>query len=73
LYSQQRALTSQALAKANDARSALEQLDAWFSERGSRIQHAQRVLNDMKTAGISDFPSLSVAMQEIRKLARVGV
>ncbi|HET7395282.1 MAG TPA: NAD-glutamate dehydrogenase [Gammaproteobacteria bacterium] len=71
LYSQQRALTSQALAKAKDARSAMGQLDTWFSERSSRIQHAQRVLNDMKTAGISDFPSLSVAMQEIRKLARV--
>ncbi|HET7921789.1 MAG TPA: NAD-glutamate dehydrogenase, partial [Gammaproteobacteria bacterium] len=72
LYSQQRVLTSQALAKAGDARGAMDQLDAWFKERHNRIQHAQRVLNDMKTAGISDFPSLSVAMQEIRKLARQG-
>ncbi|HET7649858.1 MAG TPA: NAD-glutamate dehydrogenase [Gammaproteobacteria bacterium] len=72
LYSQQRALTAQALVKAKDARAAMDQLDDWFRERKVRIQHAQRILSDMKTAGISDFPSLSVALQEIRKLARGG-
>ena len=72
LYAQQRALTSQALARAKDPRSAMDQLESWLSGRRQRIQHAQRILSEMKTAGISDFPSLSVAMQEVRKLARTG-
>ncbi|MGA9853301.1 MAG: NAD-glutamate dehydrogenase [Gammaproteobacteria bacterium] len=70
LYAQQRALTAQALVKAKDPRTAMDHLDAWFTEHSNRVQHAQRVLTDMKTANIADFPSLSVAMQEVRKLAR---
>ena len=70
LYAQQRALTAQALAGAKDARAAMEHLDAWFTEHQNRVQHVQRMLADMKVANISDFPSLSVAMQEVRKLAR---
>ena len=70
LYAQQRALTAQALGGAKDARAAMKQMDQWLDSHSARLQHAQRVLADMKSAGIADFPSLSVALQEIRKLAR---
>ncbi|MGH8280981.1 MAG: NAD-glutamate dehydrogenase, partial [Gammaproteobacteria bacterium] len=70
LYAQQRTLVAQVLSKTKDPRAAMEHLDAWFTEHRTRIQHAQRMLADMKTANIADFPSLSVAMQEVRKLAR---
>ncbi|MDE2197156.1 MAG: NAD-glutamate dehydrogenase, partial [Gammaproteobacteria bacterium] len=72
LYAQQRILTAQVLAKAHDSRDAVNHLDAWFGKFTTRIQHVQRVLTDMKNANIADFPSLSVALQEIRKLARAG-
>ncbi|MGB9429975.1 MAG: NAD-glutamate dehydrogenase [Gammaproteobacteria bacterium] len=70
LYAQQRALAAQALDKAKDARTAMDHLDAWLTEHANRVQHVQRLLADMQTASIADFPSLSVAMQEVRKLAR---
>ncbi|HVC28576.1 MAG TPA: hypothetical protein VNF48_03420, partial [Gammaproteobacteria bacterium] len=72
LYLQQRLLTTQALKKITDERNAMEHLNAWFDEYTTRIQHTQRILGDMKNANIADFPSLSVAMQEVRKLARIA-
>ncbi|MGH8279010.1 MAG: NAD-glutamate dehydrogenase [Gammaproteobacteria bacterium] len=69
LYEQQRTLTAQALEKARDARSALDELDAWFTRHKSRVLHVQRLLTDMQAEEIADFPSLSVALQEVRKLA----
>ena len=72
LYLQQQALTAQALNKVTDARIAMDHLHAWFAEHATRIQHTQRVLGDMKNANISDFQSLSVAMQEVHKLARIA-
>ncbi|MDE2091073.1 MAG: NAD-glutamate dehydrogenase, partial [Gammaproteobacteria bacterium] len=72
LYLQQRLLTTQALKKATDERNAMDHLNAWFNEYTSRIQHTQRILADMKNANVVDFPSLSVAMQEVRKLARIA-
>jgi glutamate dehydrogenase len=73
LYLQQRMLTAQALRKVTDARTAMEHAQAWFAQYMTRIQHTQRILGDMKNANIADFPSLSVAMQEVRKLARIAV
>jgi glutamate dehydrogenase len=72
LYAQQRVLTAQALTGARDSRAAVKQLDEWLTAHAARVQHASRVLADMKAAGIADFPSLSVALQEIRKLARAN-
>ncbi|MGE5626320.1 MAG: NAD-glutamate dehydrogenase [Bacillota bacterium] len=72
LYAQQRELTAQALNGAQDGRSAMKQLEQWLTGHASRVQHANRVLADMKAAEIADFASLSVALQEIRKLARAG-
>lgn len=72
LYAQQRLLTSQVLIKTTDARDAVDRLDAWFIRHAARILHTQRILGDMKIAQTADFPSLSVAMQEVRKLARAA-
>ncbi len=72
LYAQQRALTAQALNGAKDSRAAMKQLDQWLEAHRGRVEHTRRVLSDMKAANIADFPSLSVALQEIRKLARLN-
>ena len=72
LYSQQRELTAQALGSARDLRAAVKHLDQWLETHGSRLEHARRILADMKAANIADFPSLSVALQEVRRLARLS-
>jgi len=72
LYAQQRALTAQALSGAKDSRSAMKQMEQWLENHADRLEHARRVLADMKAANIADFPSLSVALQEIRRLARLN-
>ncbi|HEY3859723.1 MAG TPA: NAD-glutamate dehydrogenase [Gammaproteobacteria bacterium] len=72
LYAQQRALTAQALSGARDSRSATKQLEKWLETHAARLDHARHILSDMKAANIADFPSLSVALQEIRKLARLN-
>jgi glutamate dehydrogenase len=72
LYAQQRALTAQALNGAKDSRSAMKQMEEWLETHADRLEHASRVLADMKAANIADFPSLSVALQEIRRLARLN-
>jgi glutamate dehydrogenase len=71
LYAQQRALAAQALQGARDSHAAMKQLEQWLSAHAGRLEHARRVLSDMQAANIADFPSLSVALQEIRKLARL--
>jgi glutamate dehydrogenase len=71
LYAQQRELAAQALGQARDIRAAAKQMELWLEAHASRLDHARRVLSDMKAANIADFPSLSVALQEIRKLARL--
>ncbi|HEY1774511.1 MAG TPA: NAD-glutamate dehydrogenase [Gammaproteobacteria bacterium] len=72
LYAQQRALAAQALNGAKDSRSAVKQMEKWLETHAARLDHARHVLSDMKAANIADFPSLSVALQEIRKLARLN-
>ncbi|HEX7965565.1 MAG TPA: NAD-glutamate dehydrogenase [Gammaproteobacteria bacterium] len=71
LYAQQRALAAQALQGARDSHTAMKQLEQWLAAHAGRLEHARRVLSDMQAANIADFPSLSVALQEIRKLARL--
>ncbi|HEY1772393.1 MAG TPA: NAD-glutamate dehydrogenase [Gammaproteobacteria bacterium] len=72
LYAQQRELTAQALGTARDVRAAVKHLDQWLETHAGRLDHARHILADMKAANIADFPSLSVALQEIRKLARLS-
>ncbi|MDE2346351.1 MAG: NAD-glutamate dehydrogenase, partial [Gammaproteobacteria bacterium] len=72
LYLQQRLLTTQALNKVADVKTAMDHVNRWFANYSTRVQHTQRMLADMKSANVVDFPSLSVAMQEVRKLARIA-
>ncbi len=66
LYSIQRDLTALALAKHRKG-SVVETVEQWLKDRDQRIQHCNRVLNDMRTSESLDFATASVAVQEIRK------
>lgn len=69
LYSQQRRITALALRQPKKGAAATEVVNAWLAEREQRVQHAQRVLAEMRTAGNLDFATASVALQEIRKIS----
>lgn len=69
LYSQQRRITALALRQQKKGAVPTDIVNAWLAEREQRVQHAQRVLTDMRTAGSLDFATASVALQEIRKIS----
>ena len=67
LYQLQRKLTSQ-LVTGSPGRSPQETVVNWLGNSSERVRHARQTLRDMRTMGKMDFPTLSVALQEIRKL-----
>src|SRR5690606_888611 len=69
LYAQQRRITALALRQHKKNADPVETAEAWLAERDARVQHAARVLADMRTAGTLDFATASVAVQEIRKIS----
>ncbi|MCP1727524.1 glutamate dehydrogenase [Natronospira proteinivora] len=48
-----------------------ERADAWCAENDERVSHAMRIIADMQNVGGLDFATVSVALQEIKKLAQV--
>jgi glutamate dehydrogenase len=67
LYSLQRALAARVISSHRSATPA-EAVLSWLSETSEQVTHAKRTLKEMRAAGARDFPTLSVALQEIRKL-----
>jgi glutamate dehydrogenase len=48
---------------------AAARVGAWIAGAGKELAHWQRTLTDMRTAGASDFATLSVGLEAVRKLA----
>jgi NAD-specific glutamate dehydrogenase len=43
---------------------------AWLAAHRQPVEALQRTVNDMRTGGVAaDFPTLSVALQAVRRLA----
>ena len=71
LYGYRRELTAIVLDEmASENLPANEQADAWCAENDERVQHSLRILRDMQNVGGLDFATISVALQEVKKLAR---
>ncbi len=51
------------------AGSEQARVSAWLETAGEDLAHWQRMLTDMRAAGASDFATLSVGIESIRKLA----
>jgi glutamate dehydrogenase len=69
LYTQQRELAAQILGKCAKREGVENCVEKWLVSHDSMVEHTRRVIGDMKTAGAgADFPTLAVALQEIRKL-----
>ena len=43
-------------------------VNAWVHAAGEDLQRWQHILNDMRAAGVSDFATLSVGIDSVRKL-----
>ncbi|HKT73260.1 MAG TPA: NAD-glutamate dehydrogenase [Steroidobacteraceae bacterium] len=63
-----RKLAQRVLARARKG-NAPAQVEAWIEARGEDFAHWQRTLTDMRGGGTSDFASLSVGVESVRKLA----
>jgi len=64
----QRRLTERVLARKGRG-SAPERVGAWVEVAGKELAHWQRTLTDMRAAGASDFATLTVGLEAVRKLA----
>ena len=71
LYSYRRELTAMVLDDTQgEDLPANERADAWCAENDERIQHSLRILHDMQNVDGLDFATMSVALQEVKKLAK---
>jgi glutamate dehydrogenase len=64
----QRRLTERVLARKSRG-DAAERVSAWVEATGKELAHWQRTLTDMRAAGASDFATLTVGLEAVRKLA----
>jgi glutamate dehydrogenase len=52
-----------------DKGTAQARVTAWVESVGEELAHWQRTLTEMRAAGASDFATLSVGVESVRKLA----
>jgi glutamate dehydrogenase len=72
LYTLQRQLTVKVLklgARRTGGKKPQTALDTWLSSRTQHLQQIQRTIADMRSGVTVDFPTLSVALQAVRRLA----
>ncbi|MGQ0383957.1 MAG: NAD-glutamate dehydrogenase [Gammaproteobacteria bacterium] len=67
-YALQRRLCDRIVAKSRRGDPAAA-VDAWLGTAGSAAENLRRSVQEMRTTGAADFPTLSVALQAVRRLA----
>ena len=67
----QRTLTA-AVVRGATSQDSEEIVGVWLEENGGGIARVRKVLDAMRTSATYDFATLSVAIQEIRKLGIVS-
>jgi glutamate dehydrogenase len=72
LYTQQRQLTARIIEQRETRADIETRVDEWLSSHRATVEHTQRVIGDMRAGGGSDFATLTVALQEIRKLVEAS-
>ena len=70
LYSLQRQLTAKALA-AGRRKDATAAVDAWIATHQAHADYVSRIVSDMRSGMAADFPTVSVALQAVRRLAEL--
>ena len=67
LYDIQQDIASAVIKRSKD-KSPTEAVQSWCAKEQHQVNRAKQILEEMRTGGLMDFPTLSVAVQEIRKL-----
>ncbi len=67
-YSLQRRLCDRIVARGG-RRDPSAAIHAWLADRGGAADSLSRAVQEMRSTGSSDFPTLSVALQAVRRLA----
>ena len=70
LYLLQGQLTRQIVEEGGRRRSPESAFQAWSESRAERINHVADIMNDLRADEAMDFPTLSVAIQEVRRLSQ---
>ena len=68
LYALQRSLSNRVLARGN-SKDPTHAIDGWLAKRKGQFEYIQRTVNDMRSGVTADFPTLSVALQAVRRMA----
>jgi glutamate dehydrogenase len=71
LYFLQGQLTQQIIEGAGTKRKPENTVDDWIEKRADRIRHVLDIITEMRDQGAMDFPTLGVALQEIRRLTQI--
>jgi glutamate dehydrogenase len=71
LYFLQGQLTRQIVDDGGRRRSPETAFSAWNESRTERLGHVREIIGEMRAMGSMDFPTLSVAIQEVRRLSQV--
>lgn len=72
-YKQQRDLTLAIAQQAQKRQKAKQAVDQWQAHNELAICRFKRIIAELKNAGSLDFSMLSVAVQEMRHLAQIGL
>jgi glutamate dehydrogenase len=70
LYGLHRALCANMLGGAQGEQDARALVEQWLADRAEQAGHFSQTLEEMRDAGQADFATLSVALQEIRRLVQ---
>ena len=70
LYGLHRALCANMLGGAQPEQDARALVEQWLADRAEQVGHFSQTLEEMRDAGQADFATLSVALQEIRRLVQ---
>ena len=70
LYFLQGQITQQVL-DAGGRRLPDKSVTNWIEGRHDRVEHVREIIGEMRAQGPMDFPTLGVAMQEIRRLTQI--
>jgi glutamate dehydrogenase len=68
LYTLQRSLSGKVLARGN-SKDPVDAIDGWLAKRKDQLEFIRRTVTDMRTSVAADFPTLSVALQAVRRMA----
>jgi glutamate dehydrogenase len=70
IFSLQRQLTTKALTTGR-RKDPIEAVDTWIAAHQTHADYVSRIVSDMRSGMTADFPTVSVALQAVRRLAEL--